>query len=99
MKTFAGGWTRGALDGVPVAAFDTRFALEDMPARILKVLVPMIGKRAWAATDLARMASRAGARPLDEPHGFFVRETEGPLADGEIERASAWGRELAARTA
>jgi hypothetical protein len=99
MKTLAAKLPPGSLDGVPVAAFDTRFALEDMPARILKVIVPLVGKRAWAASELARRAARAGARMVDEPHGFFVRETEGPLAEGELERATAWGRELDALAA
>lgn len=99
MKELAAAWDRDSLEGVPVAAFDTRFAIEDMPARILKLIVPVVGKRAWAATELARRASRAGARTIDEPHGFYVRETEGPLAEGETERARAWGEALARRVA
>lgn len=95
MKTFVGTWARGSLDGAAVAAFDTRFALADMPSPVLKVVVPIVGKRAWAATHLARAAARAGATRLADPEGFFVREVEGPLAEGEVERATAWGRELA----
>jgi flavodoxin len=98
MKAFVAGFARGSLDGVPVAVFDTRFAMADMPSPVLKVIVPIVGKRAWAATRLARAAAKAGAVRLAEPEGFFVRETEGPLAEGEVERAGAWGRELAERT-
>lgn len=94
MKAFVGTLFRGALEGVPFATFDTRFALADMPSPVLKIIVPLVGKRAWAATHLARAAARAGAARLVDPEGFFVRETEGPLADGEIERATAWGRTL-----
>ena len=95
MKTLAADLKDGRLAGVPVATFDTRFAIDDMPNRILKWIVPAIGKRAWAATELDRAATRAGGVRLSKPHGFFVRETEGPLAEGEVERATAWGGELA----
>lgn len=95
MKAFVAHLSRDSLDAVPFAAFDTRFALADMPSPVLKVIVPIVGKRAWAATHLARAAAKASAMPLAEPEGFFVRETEGPLVDGERERAFAWGRRLA----
>lgn len=38
---------------------------------------------------------QAGFRPIDEPHRFVVTSKYGPLRDGELERARAWGRELA----
>jgi len=96
MKQFTAKLVRGTLNDVPFAAFDTRFSIEDMPSWVLSFIVPIVGKRAWAATGLARAGVRAGARLLVEPEGFFVRETEGPLADGELERATAWGRALSA---
>ena len=95
MKTLVGRLSRGSLDAVPFAAFDTRFAMSDMPSPVLKVIVPIVGKRAWAATHLARAAARAGAKQVAQPEGFHVRATEGPLADGEVQRATAWGRALA----
>lgn len=95
MKALVGRLSRGSLDAVPFAVFDTRFALSDMPSPVLKAIVPIVGKRAWAATHLARAAAKAGGRQVAEPEGFHVRETEGPLADGEVERANAWGRALA----
>ena len=33
---------------------------------------------------------------VDAIESFTVDETEGPLSDGELDRAEAWGRELAA---
>ncbi len=38
---------------------------------------------------------QAGFQPIDEPHRFVVMSKYGPLRDGELERARAWGRELA----
>lgn len=96
MKELTAKLTPGTLSDVPFAAFDTRFSVQDMPSRVLKVIVPIMGKRAWAATGLARTGRRAGARLLVEPEGFFVLDTEGPLAEGELDRAAAWGRALAA---
>ena len=30
------------------------------------------------------------------PEGFFVKGSDGPLKDGEVERASAWGKAIGA---
>ena len=38
---------------------------------------------------------RPALRSLAEPEGFVVRGKHGPLRDGELERARAWGEELA----
>jgi menaquinone-dependent protoporphyrinogen IX oxidase len=95
MKAFVAGLAPGTLAGVPVAVFDTRFEVDEMPSWVLRLVVRAIGRRAWAATGLRRVAARAGATDLGEPVGFIVRDTEGPLADGEIDRARAWGRTLA----
>lgn len=61
------------------AAFDTR---TDM------VLVP--GAASRSAT---RMARKRGYHVL-EPESFYVQGYEGPLVDGEVERARRWGEEL-----
>ena len=37
-----------------------------------------------------------GYRPLGKVAKFVVRGKEGPLRDGELERATAWGRQLRA---
>lgn len=65
-----------------VAAFDTRMS---------KVRRLPFG----AARAAARLARRRGFRIVGKPTGFVVTGTKGPLADGELERAATWGRELA----
>ena len=30
------------------------------------------------------------------PEGFFIKDKEGPLKDGELERATAWGAQIMA---
>lgn len=66
--------------GLRVATFDT-----SIPARI------GLGTAAGAA---ARALRGRGADTTVGP-SFFVTGMEGPLADGELGRATAWGRELA----
>ena len=68
-----------------VAAFDTRF---DKP-RILT---------GSAAKGIARKLRAKGYSVLDM-ESFFVEGGDGPLADGERERAVAWGTELAGKAA
>jgi hypothetical protein len=55
---------------------------------------------AWlAAHDGAEPAARRlealGYRLLVRPEHFYVKEVDGPLEDGELERARAWGVGLA----
>ncbi len=71
-----------ALEGVKVAAFDTR-----MKARWVKVFGNAAGKIATRLKSL-------GATLVADPEGFFVEGKEGPLLEGELERASAWAKSL-----
>ena len=50
-----------------------------------------------AAKSLAHVARRHQARLAVPPESFIVTKSEGPLADGELERATAWGTTLAAK--
>lgn len=65
------------------AAFDTRI---DKPAVLTGA----------AARGIARRLRKAGFDVVDS-QSFFVEESEGPLEDGELDRARAWGAELAGR--
>jgi len=47
-----------------------------------------------AAKAIARRLEKAGYAPVAKPQRFFVKGTYGPLRDGELERAKAWGAEL-----
>jgi hypothetical protein len=53
-----------------------------------------------AARGIAARLRRLGYRLVVHPEGFLVGEHgEGPLVDGELNRAHAWGAELARRVA
>jgi Flavodoxin len=78
---------RGWLERLPAGraeatAFDTRF---DKPKWLT----------GSAAKEIVRRL-RSKGYALSGARSFFVQTTGGPLADGERERAVAWGRELAA---
>ena len=83
---------RNALQGVRVATFDTRIALDDVDSRILPPLVKVFG---YAAKPIADRLVKKGGTLVIPPEGFFVKESEGPLKDGELERAADWARQLA----
>lgn len=81
----------GGLDGIQVAAFDTRFSMKDVDSPILKFLVKLFG---YAAQPIAHRLQRKGGRLAVPPEGFIVEGTEGPLRDGELERAANWARRV-----
>jgi len=69
-------------DGRPAAAFDTR--LDRSPV--------LTGA---AARGIAKRLRRRGYEVVADPESFLVEDSEGPLAEGEPERARAWGASLA----
>jgi len=71
-----------AVRGINVAAFDTR--LTSKWVRIFS----------YAAPRIADSLKGMGATLLGSPEGFFVLGKEGPLKEGELERAAAWGKEI-----
>ena len=52
-----------------------------------------------ATGDIEHRLERAGYRRASPAHRFVVEGTYGPLKDGELERARAWGEELRAALA
>jgi flavodoxin len=83
-----------ALSGVKVAAFDTRISMEDTDSGFLRTMVKVFGYPAKPIAE--RLMSKSGDLVL-APEGFYVQDTEGPLKDGELERAEAWAKQVIAR--
>ena len=79
------------LKNLPVAAFDTRIALEDIHSSFLRFLVGTFG---YAAKPLANRLRRKGGILITLPEGFYVQDTKGPLKEGELERAQAWAEKV-----
>ena len=80
----------GALSGVAVAGFDTRMNIDEAPG-FLKFMVKFFG---YAAEPIAKRLKRAGGKEVAAPAGFIVADTEGPLKDGELERAAVWAKQI-----
>jgi hypothetical protein len=74
--------TQRSGDGRPAAAFDTR--LDRSPV--------LTGA---AARGIAKRLRRRGFQLVADPESFLVEDSEGPLAEGELDRARAWGESLA----
>ncbi len=92
ITAFLKGIPANGLTGVRVAAFDTRMTPEEVERiRILAFFVRLFG---YAAEPIAKRLQKKGGQPVAQPVGFFVGGTEGPLIDGELERATDWGRQL-----
>ena len=82
------------LQGVKVAAFDTRFLESAInKVRILAFFVKIFG---YAAKPIADRLEKKGGELAAPPEGFYVGDTEGPLLEGELERAAAWAGQLVA---
>lgn len=65
---------------VPVATFDTRTVAPRLPGS--------------AAKKAMKKLVALGFRPVAKPETFGVHGYSGPIADGELERAHAWGAGL-----
>lgn len=88
-------WLKGlkphSLQGVKVAAFDTRADVQEVNSRVLTAFVKVFG---YAAEPIAAQLVKKGGTQALPPAGFFVVGREGPLREGELERAAAWVRQI-----
>jgi flavodoxin I len=79
-----------SLEGKSVAAFDTRFESEAKGVG-LRILMSVIR---FAAERIAKALVKKGGTLIAEPEGFIVENKEGPLKQGELERATSWAKQL-----
>ncbi|MFC2079186.1 flavodoxin family protein [Candidatus Bipolaricaulota bacterium] len=83
---------KNGLDGVKAAAFDTRISESEIEkVRILAFLVRVFG---YAAKPIADRLTKRGGQLVSPPEGFYVGGTEGPLLEGELERATNWAKRI-----
>ncbi len=89
------GLPKNSLAGVGVAAFDTRLTLEEInQTPVLPFFVKLWGRSAYAAQRIATHLRKKGGAQVLSPEGFYVTGTEGPLVDGELERAMQWAEQI-----
>lgn len=90
-KKLLSGIPRQGLQGVRVAAFDTRVDVETVDSGFLSFMVKLFG---YAAEPLAARMRKKGGQEALPPAGFIVEGTEGPMQEGELERAASWAGQI-----
>jgi len=93
ISSFLGGIPANGLQGIKVAAFDTGISLQDANSAILSFFVKLFG---YAAKPIAAKLTKKGGALAIPPEGFFVRGSEGPLKEGELERVADWAKQIMA---
>ncbi len=77
-----------ALENVRVTSFDTRFSAKDKGVGT-RMLLRVLG---YAAGCITESLKGKGGYLAAEPEGFIVEDSEGPLKQGELERAAIWAK-------
>ena len=79
ISEFLSDLSTAGLQGVKAAAFDTR----------VKLFI-----HGDAASRISQSLEKAGGKIISKPKGFVVEGTDGPLKEGEVDKAIEWAREL-----
>lgn len=90
MKAWLEGLAPNSLAGIKVAAFDTRVPSEGANW-FVSLIVKLFG---YAAQPLAKSLEGKGGVQIIAPEGFAVTGREGPLKEGELERAATWAQQI-----
>ena len=91
IKSFLRSIPSGGLKNIKAAAFDTRISEDDAKPRVLRFLMKVFG---YAAEPISKKLRKKGAEIIVAPEGFCVNDTEGPLKEGELERAATWAKQI-----
>jgi flavodoxin len=82
MRDFLNKISKSVMKDVKVAAFDTRISAK------------WVGIFGYAAGKIASSLKKKGGALILPPEAFFVKGTQGPLKEGELERAATWAQEV-----
>lgn len=91
IKTFLKSLPAGSLNGVRAAAFDTRMDVKEVNNAFLTFMESIFG---YAAEPIAKALVKKGAVQPVPAEGFIVKGSEGPMREGELERAAEWAGKL-----
>lgn len=89
-QTFLKNIPDGSLKNVHVAAFDTEISMEGQNFFLQKI----IGLLGYAGKHILKDLEQKGGIVTVGPEGFVVKDKEGPLKPGELERATRWAEEV-----
>ncbi len=73
-------------EGLDFLVFDTRIDENDAP-KFLKFLMKLFG---YADKKMVKLLKKKGCKEVHKSEGFFVKDKEGPLKEGEIEKVTKW---------
>ena len=82
VQDFLGRIPAKALEGVRVTSFDTRMK---------NIITPLFG---YAAGRIGEAPKSRGGQVAAPAEGFLVKHREGPLKEGELERAARWANDI-----
>jgi flavodoxin I len=91
ISKFLNSLPNGALQGIKVGAFDTRMDIQKVNNKFLTFMAKHMG---YADAVIAKLLVKKGGQLVEPTGGFVVQESEGPLGEGELERAVKWGQSL-----
>jgi flavodoxin I len=91
IRAFLAAIPKDGLKGLKTAAFDTRIDPKTIGSPLFRRVVEFFG---YAAEKIARQLTKLGGVMSLPPEGFIVKGSEGPLAEGELERAANWAKKL-----
>ena len=72
---------------VKIALFDTRMNVDEVDSKLLRFLTSKFG---YATDSLEKILKKNNISLAAPSNAFYVQDSEGPLVDGEIERAKEW---------
>ncbi len=87
MQGFLKKFSKADIEGLSIAAFDTRISAK------------WVGIFGYAAGKIAKHLKKQGGSLVADPQPFYVKGTEGPLKEGEEERAASWAKEVVEKKA
>ena len=91
IMSFLKGMDKNTLLGVKAAVFDTRISMDQTDSKFLKFMIKLFG---YADKKIEKALTKTGANLALESNGFGVTGTEGPLSEGELERAQTWAKRI-----
>ncbi|MFW5713910.1 MAG: flavodoxin family protein [Brevefilum sp.] len=89
--TFINSLDPARMRGVKAAAFDTRIPKDKTDSGFLRMMISLFG---YADKKIEKRLANTGASVALESEGFGVTGTEGPLVEGELERAKEWAGQI-----
>lgn len=91
IKSFLKAIPGNGLSSVKVAAFDTRIPMDDKVPGFLRFMANIFG---YADKPIQDLLIKKGGQETVPSEGYFVKGSEGPLVDGELERAAGWAKQI-----